>query len=76
MTWCRTKRNLLTGNDHANVLNMLKQNQRAASETRKEVLKIYADMIIYAIGPARLVATMCHHKLPTTSVTLLTLSNY
>ena len=34
-------------------------------ETRKEGLKSYADMTIYAIDPARLVPAMCHHKLPT-----------
>ena len=67
---------MLTGNDPAKVLNMLKQNQRAASETRKEVLKIYADMLIYALGPAKLVPTMCHHKLTTAIVTSLTLSNF
>jgi len=33
------------------------------------------DMTIYVIGPARLVATMCRHKLPRTVVTSLTLSN-
>jgi len=33
------------------------------------VLKNYADMIVYAVGPARLVPAMCHRKLPTTIVT-------
>ena len=36
------------------------KNQRATNETRKEGLKSYADMRIYAIGPAKLVPTMCH----------------
>ena len=35
----------------------------------------YTDLTIYAIDPARLVPKMCHHKLPTTVVTLLTLSD-
>ena len=42
--------------------------------TREEGLKSYADMTIYAIGPAGLVPTMCHHKLPAAIVTSLTLS--
>jgi len=40
------------------------------------VLKSYADLIIYAIGPARLVPTMRHRKCPTTVVTSLTLSSF
>jgi len=36
---------------------------------------MYADMTIYAIDPATLGTKMCHHKLPTTIVPLLTLSN-
>jgi len=40
------------------------------NETRKEGLKSYADMTIYE---ARLVPKICHHKLPTTIVTSLTL---
>ena len=53
-----------------------KQNQRATSETRKEVLKSYADMKIFAIVPTRLVPTMCHHKLSTTIFILLILRNF
>jgi len=52
-----------------------RRNQRATDETRKEVLKSYANMTIYAIGQARLVPTMCHCK-PTTTATSLTLSNF
>jgi len=52
------------------------KNQRAANETWKEGQKIYADMIIYAIDPARLVPTMCHYKLPTAIVTSLIFSNF
>ena len=50
-------------------------NQRAANWTRKKGLKIYADKANCAIDPARLVPTICHHKLPTTVTTSLTLSN-
>jgi len=63
------RRNALTGNDPEKVSNVQKTNQRATKETRKEGQKIYADMIICAIGPARPVPTMCH---PTTIVTSLT----
>ena len=52
-----------------------RQTQRATNKTRKKALRSYADMTIYAIGPARLVPKMCHHKLPTTIVTSLALSN-
>ena len=40
------------------------------------MLNSYADMIIYTIGPATLVPTMCHCKLPKAIVTSLTLSNF
>jgi len=50
-----------------------RQTQRNTNEIRKEGLKVYADMTIYAIDPARLVPKMCHHNLPTTIVTSLTL---
>ena len=53
-----------------------KTKPKSTNETRKEGLKKYADMTIYALDPARLVPTMCHHKLPTTIVTSLILSNY
>ena len=45
---------------------MQKTNQRARNETRKEQLKSYADMKIYATDPARLVLTImtiCHLQL-------------
>ena len=53
-----------------------KNKEQQLRDTRKEVLKRYADMTIFAIGPARLVPTMCHHKLPTTIVILPTLINF
>ena len=56
----------LTGNDVEKVSNMQKTNQRARNETRKEQLKSYADMKIYATDPARLVLTImtiCHLQL-------------
>ena len=52
------------------------QEGRPGRKTRKEALKSYADMIICITGPARMVPAMCHHKLPTNSVTLLTLSKF
>jgi len=50
-----------------------RQSQRVTNKIRKEGLKIYADMTIYAIDPARLVPKMCHHNLPTIILTSLTL---
>ena len=44
-----------------------RQNQRAANKTRKDGLKSYDSY-------AKLVPTVCHHKLPTTIVTSLILS--
>ena len=43
------RRNEVTGNDPEKVSNVQKTNQRATNKTRKEVLKIYADMAICAI---------------------------
>jgi len=40
-----------------------RQTQRATNKTRKEGLKSYADMTIYAVDLSRLVPKMCHHKL-------------
>ena len=64
-TWCNVRRNALMGDDPEKVSNMqrtepnsYKQDQRGRTEN--------ADMTIYAIGPARLAPTMCHHQLPTT----------
>jgi len=50
-----------------------RQNQRAANKTRKERLKSYADMTIYT---RYLVHTLCHCKLPTTTLISLTVSNF
>ena len=44
-----------------------RQNQRATNKTRKDRLKSYDSY-------AKLVPTVCHHKLPTTTVTSLILS--
>ena len=55
MAWHNVRRNALMGNDPEKISNTQKTNQRATNETRKEVLKSYADMIIYAIGSARFV---------------------
>jgi len=40
--------------------------RRATNEIKKEVLKCCIDMT--SIGPARIVPTTCHCKLPTTPV--------
>ena len=52
----RCQKKCINGNDHQMCRS---QNQRAMNETRKEVVKNYADTIIYAIGPEILVPTMC-----------------
>jgi len=62
------------GNDPENVSNMQTKEQQIT--LGKKGLKIYADMIICATDSARLVPTICHHKLPTTAMTSLTLSNF
>ena len=63
--WCDGRRSALTRKNPKKIQTCRRQNQRATNETRKKGLKIYADMTIHAIDPARL--TMCHHQLPTTS---------
>jgi len=50
--------------------------QKSTKWDQEGSAEIYADMIIYTIGPATLVPTMRHHKLTTTIVTSLTLSNF
>jgi len=54
MAWCDVKKKFVNGEWPCEgiVLNVQKQNQTATSETRKEVLKSYTDMIIYALGSA------------------------
>jgi len=58
-------------NDLVKVLNKQKQNQRATSVTRKEVLKNYADKTIYAIGQL----DWCQHVPPQTSHNYCHLTN-
>ena len=53
MAWHNVRRNALMGNDPEKISNTQKTNQRATNETRKEVLKSYADITIYTIGPTR-----------------------
>ena len=69
-TWHNGRRNVLTGAILRRYQKCTRQNQRAINETRKEELKSYTHKTIRAIGPARLVPTKYHHKLPTTSLTL------
>jgi len=74
-TWRNVRSNALMGNDPEKVSNVKKTNWKATNKTRKEGLTRYADMTIHAIDPAGAVSTMCPHKLPTTIVTFLILSN-
>jgi len=62
-TWDDSRRKKLTMNDppwegvkHAE--------DKQTNKTRKEGLKSYADMTIYAVCQARLALTLCHQKLP------------
>ena len=61
-TWRIVRRNALTGNDSEKISNVQMTNQSTIHETRKEGLKSYVDLTIYAIDPAMLVPTMCHHN--------------
>jgi len=65
-TWCDGRGNPLMRNSLEEVSNVQKTNQRATNKNRKEGLKSHDDIT------ARLVPTLCHHKLPTTIATLLT----
>jgi len=64
-------------NNPEKVSNMQKTNPKSYKQRqgRKRCVRSYADMTIYAIGPATLMPKMCHHKLPTIIVTSLALSN-
>ena len=61
-TWRIVRRKALTGNDSEKISNVQTANQSTIPETRKEGLKSYVGLTIYAIDPAMLVPTMCHHN--------------
>ena len=57
------------------ISNMQRTNPKNYKRDQEGGAESYADMTIYAIDPAGTVSTMCSHKLPTTIVTFLILSN-
>jgi len=54
---------------------MQKTNPKSYKQDQEGRVEHYADMKIYTVDQARLVPKMCPHKLPTTLVKSLTLSN-